>query len=501
MLSVCKQLFGAWNNIGIRYCHWKSNEHLLEGLQGETDLDIFVAPQDKDICEQSLRDYNYIILKPQNSSLYPLVDEWIGFDQETGKMVHVHLHYRIITGTKFCKEYQFPLDDIMLNTRIINPLYQVYVAAPEIEIIVLYSRIVLKAKSRHKISTKGYEPEIVYLHNNVDFNKVHDYCFAFLGDKDGEILYSNIVKNNLSDIDWTEIYRIVYRWLKDSRNRSIVSCWFRTRYYWFRCYYDIILNKLGATILNKKVLPSKGLSIAFIGQDGSGKSTITKDIYKWLDWKVSSHIFYLGTGDGYNSTLKYLLKSANKINSSKQQIHPDSTERQSKLKSKQQNRGFKRSIGTILTCLHLINATSSAFKKVCQAQRYIKKGGVALFDRYPQCQFFGIYDGPKIRSLYSGYTGIMGRFINYCATREEENIKKISAVSPDIVFKLVLSPEESIRRKPFENYELVKQKYEITDALSYPESQVFVIDATQDYAIELLTIKKYLWESFQKLQY
>ena len=145
-------------------------------------------------------------------------------------------------------------------------------------------------------------------------------------------------------------------------------------------------------------------------------------------------------------------------------------------------------------------ATSSALNKVRQSHKYINKGGIALYDRYPQSQFPGIYDGPKIRDMYGDYKGVMARIVSYYAKREEKNIKKISSFCPNIVFKLRLSPEESIRRKPFENYELVKRKSEITEALSFPDSQVILIDASQNYVSELLTIKKHLWESFLKIQ-
>ena len=36
MLKICKTLFTKLNDAGIKYCHWKSNEHLEAGLAGET---------------------------------------------------------------------------------------------------------------------------------------------------------------------------------------------------------------------------------------------------------------------------------------------------------------------------------------------------------------------------------------------------------------------------------------------------------------------------------
>ncbi len=47
MLSICKQIFSSWNDNNIKYCHWKSNEHLEDGLNGETDLDLFIQPEDQ----------------------------------------------------------------------------------------------------------------------------------------------------------------------------------------------------------------------------------------------------------------------------------------------------------------------------------------------------------------------------------------------------------------------------------------------------------------------
>ncbi len=48
----------------------------------------------------------------------------------------------------------------------------------------------------------------------------------------------------------------------------------------------------------------KGFSVAFIGQDGAGKSTVSDLICSWLNWKIEAKKFYLGSGDHYNSPLK-----------------------------------------------------------------------------------------------------------------------------------------------------------------------------------------------------
>lgn len=496
MLSICKLLFSTWTQRGVRYCHWKSNEHLGEGLDGKTDLDVFVALDDKELCEEALRACYLIKFRPQASSRYPGVEEWLGFDQPTGAMIHVHLHFRLITGTKFCKEYAFPVGDLMLSTRIVDADTGVYVCSPDLEIIILYARIALKAGKAGRVKLKHYRGEVAYLKDRMDTAKVQSYCVQFLGEKDGASFYGQI-SGELEAVDWVQVLALAKSWLDPYRTRFPFSCWFRTKYYWFRLYLDLLVNRLGGRVINKKTLPQKGISVAFIGQDGSGKSTVSKDIYAWLDWKVAVHSFYLGTGDGYRSLLKSLLARAGK----KSRKHAEKQE-QVQQSAPQQVAGndmlLRHLVGAVLTSFHLCRASSAALKKARQAWRYVRKGGIALFDRFPQDQFPGIYDGPKINTLY-GESKRLGFFFRHMAKREERNIRKMQQYAPELVFKLVLPPEESIRRKPFENGEMVKRKALITKELSFPKSTVYTIDATEEYASEIVLIKSKIWDSLKAL--
>ena len=56
-------LFNALDTGGVLYCHWKSNEHLIEGLIGKTDLDILVAVQDTAVARNILATQGWILSK------------------------------------------------------------------------------------------------------------------------------------------------------------------------------------------------------------------------------------------------------------------------------------------------------------------------------------------------------------------------------------------------------------------------------------------------------
>ena len=154
MLEICQCLFSQWNDIGIRYCHWKSNEHLTEGLNGITDLDVLLDEADKEKGCTVLKEHRFLYCKSQFGSRYPFVDDWIGFDSATGKLIHLHLHYKIITGHKGMKEYTLPWTDDVLSTRVLDKITNVYISDPNFEILTLFSRFGLKA--HYKQIKKAY---------------------------------------------------------------------------------------------------------------------------------------------------------------------------------------------------------------------------------------------------------------------------------------------------------------------------------------------------------
>jgi len=49
---------------------------------------------------------------------YPGIEDWIGFDEETGQLAHVHLHYQLVLGRKYVKEQHLPWEELVLDTAV-----------------------------------------------------------------------------------------------------------------------------------------------------------------------------------------------------------------------------------------------------------------------------------------------------------------------------------------------------------------------------------------------
>ncbi len=502
MLNIARELFVSWNDKEIMYCHWKSNEHLVAGLDGETDLDVYILPKDRERAEGLLLACKYIKFVPQKGARYSMVDEWIGFDNETGKLVHVHLHYQIITGTKFNKEYIFPVDDVMIETRILDDENSVYVTSRELELIILYSRVCLKANDKKKISPNiDYVKEITYLKERLDWDSMEILCTSLCG-TEGAFIFDLLKKDNLSCYEWFRLYKVIDKWLKPYKKAGVFTVWCKHNYYKYRNIFNAVVNKrMNAHRVTRKTLKNGGLSVCFLGADGCGKSTVSQEICKWLNWKIEANRFYLGSGDHYNGFLKRILRKGQKVSKSSDAktidyalIH-ENKEKEEKLHSNKKKPFIKSILKygfSILSALNLMKISKNASKQLIKADKYMRKGGIALFDRFPQNQFEGLYDGPKIRCRMC--TQSKSLLIRILANKEEKYILNAQKSQPNIVFKLLLPPEESIRRKPDHTIEEVAPKAEITPQLVFENSIIYDVDATQDYSHEILEIKRKIWE-------
>ena len=127
-------------------------------------------------------------------------------------------------------------------------------------------------------------------------------------------------------------------------------------------------------ITKKRLSSDNGKLIAFIGQDGAGKSTVTDEVLEWLNWKIDAKKFYLGSGDHYHSWQKSLRMRIGKTRSEIGKVFCD-----------------------YLTLSDLLKQSRRTYNIIKKAKKYAKKGGIAIFDRYPQSKYLGINDGPKIR--------------------------------------------------------------------------------------------------------
>lgn len=486
MLNKSKELFDSMANYDICYCHWKSNEHLKEGLDGDTDLDVLFDVAQKEIIESTLRKCDFMQCKSQYGSRYPDVDDWIGFDSNTGKLIHLHLHYKIVTGHKGMKEYRLPWSELTLQTRIKDEETSVYIMEPNLEIVTLYTRIGLKAsvkklhaarKNLYKLSEDDSR-EITYLKKKVDWDTVSVLLNRYYFD-DASVILDLMHNETIDSSNFLLLNKLASKRFAKNRKHGSVFCVLIKYYYIFAMrFLGVCKNKFGFNLISRKVKKNKkGAIVAFIGQDGSGKSTVSNIIRDWWTWKMDAQKFYLGSGEHYSSWQKRLHNAI-----------------------PQKKNFITKLLSAWLTLSDYVALSKNVYNKVKRAEKYAEKGGLAIFDRFPQIEYAGINDGPKIRSNYLNkiHNSIVRVYALHCARVEEKFLKKAVVFAPNVVFKLMLSPEESLKRKPEENIDVVRKKHEIIKKMDFAKDESIVVDATMPFDDEIRLIKNRIWEYIQK---
>lgn len=499
-MHIINQLFNEMDKQKIEYVHFKSNVNLEYSFNDKGDFDVLVDSKNIDEMNIVLSSLQAKQVNTINDKKYPGVDNWLLFDAETGIIHHLHLHYQLMSGKQFVKEYSLPWTDIFLENRIIDSKWNLYIANPSLELVLLNTRTIIKAHLKDYIralfgiySTHKYlQQERIALIEQINKEDVDSFLKETFPINYSKKLLEIMIKPKLKSREFLKLSKIVRSELANSRRyNGVKSCRISTvrkiKYYLYR------INRKKGYKLNKKTLMSRGKIIAFVGVDGSGKSTMATEINKWLGQQLESRRIYMGLGDGKTSLLASVLKRGRKVvgNNNKESIN-------SKNYKAPKTISFWRNpilfIKKILLIIMLHSVEKDNYKKIIKMNKFRINGGIAVLDRYPQIEYPNRNDGPKIVF----YKDIIKAklFMNNMVKKEEKLMSIVKSIKPDIIFRLNITPDESMKRKQDQtDKSVVESKINDLKSITFQDSLIYDINAMQPYETELLEIKKMIWNN------
>ena len=318
MNNVMQLLFQSFEKESIPYLHFKSNTNLCESLSNKADFDVLVDKTRLSDVERIITSNNGKRHNPFHIGKYPGVDNWLVFDNNNGEIYHLHLHYQLATGKFLVKDYILPWNELLFSTRVRDTESGIYVTDPNLELIMLATRSVLKAKpfdylkkiiGLYSMST-SMKKEWDDLYAKSSTGKLSQYVNN-LYPNNSEKIFSILSKEHLTCGDYRHLHIIVRNEMKINRRLSPVVSAIKSFIYRIEdLYHKFNSRKLDGTPIVKKVSLQGGLIVAFIGVDGAGKSTISNEIAKWIGRKIECKRFYMGTGDGKTTLFASALKFA-----------------------------------------------------------------------------------------------------------------------------------------------------------------------------------------------
>ena len=489
MKHVMKQLFDLFEQEDIKYVHFKSNTNLDLSFSGKGDFDVLVESSSVHQIERLIASVGGKRFNTFRLGNYPGVDNWLVFDFTTGVYYHLHLHFQLDTGKALVKDYVIQLEELFFQTRVKDAKYDIYITNPNLELLLLSVRLIVKSKWNDSLRglfksytmPRSMKEEYFNLREKIQQEILLDMIEKTFPEQYHKRVFEIIMEKDPLQKTFPEFQRIVRTTFKNNRRvngtqASILSTYYSLR----RKITQKVKNHSDCSVSIKKISLVSGNIIAFVGVDGAGKSTITKEIYKWLNHKVECRRFYLGTGSNNRSRFISIISSILKKMGGRSM---ESVEKSSFI----DRLYWKSQIWNILNAERIIE------KRIRAMHRYTLNGGVALLDRYPQIEMIGANDGPKIVAYREAFNN--NRYIQKKIDKEKEYLSIVRTIKPDLVMRINISAETSMKRKPEqENVEVFQQKIEDLRLISFQQAKIVDIDGEQSIEKEIIEIKNNIWK-------
>jgi len=456
-------IFDSFRNYDINYCHWKSNSHLDKSFESISDFDLLIDSKDTEKFLTLMHDFKFKRKFSSANYVYPGFDDFLGFDEFSGKIYHFHVHYKLIIGKKNQKNFRIPVEKLILDTAISHDKFPIRVILPELEFIFLILRALLKfgldLKNIKKmiVKRKKFPPNILeefeYLRKLINKDLFYSYC-----------------NNMFSDLLW------IFKVLSSKSPQAVPLYWLvAARYRLVKSLrkYRIFGGKQFNTQRRIRILSSRynmgwlnngGISIGFIGVDGSGKTTTIDLIKRWLNSKLSVKSFYMGLPKG-NLTwefYRFFFRLFKKLGIS--------------------------FLSEKFNILKNIYSAKIKYKTFLASEMAKNQGNVVLLDRYPLQELWALSDEPTDGPLIKDNA--------YWQSIERKYYKKIKPA--DYIFVLMTEHEDAVNRKSEHKSEYkqiaIRQKgREISKLVKSKRNYLIPINNSGNREKVLIEIKRKIW--------
>ncbi len=491
ILPLLLEVLNDLHRQGISYCYWKSSRRLPLVLAGEGDLDLLVAKQDQHRIEALLLQRGLKLFASVSGRDHPAVVSFLGFDEPSGKIVHVHLHFRLVSGERLLKNYRIPWEDQLLACATRHPSLPVLILDPASEALLAVVRVCLELRRTDPVAVRHWEAtrqkfalDREALMAQVDGEALRERALALIGDgPGGEDLADRIIEV-FYDTAPLKITAEARRRIKAhfSVQRSYNAFEYRLRSLGRMALW--LAGGLNARLLHwprpwSRRAPGGGCVVAMIGVDGSGKSTAVATMRSWLGAEVDTMPIYFGTGDGRPSLLLWPLKLVMPMLQRSFQTKPKGSSH-----GNVSSRPPSLRYALLLTGWAMVVAREKRIK-LLSARRAANRGLVVLADRYPQDEILGFNDGPLLTRLSR---------VPAALRRLEARAYALSRrLPPDLVIKLIVSPPTAKRREPNMDLDVIRDRVASMERLAFPGARVVCVDAEQPLSVVIGKIKREIW--------
>jgi hypothetical protein len=482
-LALVLELRGQLGVEGVRYCHWKSNDVLARSMDGRNDLDLLVHPRDAQRFLAVLAGLGFHRALAPGGREHPGVGHYYGLDRPSGRLVHVHAHFRLVLGDDATKNYRLPVEEAYLES--VGHDQALPTPAPEFELALFVVRMILKHATWDAMVLgngrlgESERRELDWLLARADRDRTRAVVETHLGGI-GVQLWDQCLAALTEDAGalrrLLQGRRLLAAIAPHGRRRrsgdTAVRILRRGQWAWARW----VLRRPA-----RKRLDPAGLTIAIVGGDGSGKSTAVEATAAWLGATFVVHRTHLGRPRPSLLTLAlkgpmFAARRAGRLPGTARTVDPRTA-------TAADFPGIAWALWHVLTARDRLR-DYRALRRVADA------GGIVVSDRWPMPQL-RLMDGARV-SWVLERSPDASRVARWLASSERRLYANIAA--PDALVVLRIDPELAVTRRPEDDPAYVRARNGEVFETDWTAVGAEVVDASQPPGEVLAAIRGAVWD-------
>lgn len=476
ILETIVRFFELLKTNKVSYCHWKSTNHLKETMEGITDIDVLFDSNQANLVEKLILEMGFERFETANLRSYPGIHDYICLD-ESGKWVHLHLHYILNLGDRWVKAYRYPIEKEILSRVQYIAKYNTYTVHPFDELTLFCLRMSLKYHS--PFNQKGIWDELIFLKEKCkNTDQVYGNFLQYFKGINSILEYINS-KEKLSAKKLNSLAHSIAKELAVFRRFGFIKFkYLSLKRKIYRYYIEFRRRKLSNFAIGRRAIPTGGKIIAIVGIDGSGKTSTLSYIEKLFAIQMNVCKVFLGNGKSGASWYRKILFSIYGTKVKKRK----SNNSEELIPRKKQKVSWLYALW-ILVCLF---DKERNLKSAISAKA---NGSLVISDRWPQREVVGTFDGSRIN-----VDNPKNRIVRYVKKREQKFLLLASLIKPDLIVRLRISPETSLIRKPGElTMNQAEQNSQLLNDIEWGKTKIVDVDADKSIEEVNKCVRNMVW--------
>jgi thymidylate kinase len=455
------RLGAALTSRGVVYCQWKGHGKRERWAHGRGDIDLLVERASWPDFTDILADLGFKLALPPAGREASGVMHFYGLDERRGDLIHIHAYQRLAIGSPWRTHYRIPLERELLASATVQDEGIFKTAAPDLELVVLVLRLVLRHEARDLLRREsprwldGALTEVDRLEERATPDQVAGVLSRLLPEVSPK-LFEHCRATLLPGCPARRRVAVRAQLAHALRAHASGSSIF--------AFAERLWRRIRP---QGQLLAGGGAVVALVGGDGSGKSTCADALTAWLEPAVATLHLHLGRPTRSVTTLVVggTMKVAQRF----------------KLPAR---------VTDHLDLLRSVCTGRDRYRLYRRAFRFAAGGGIAICERYPARESWAL-SGP---SEVQGHALAAQSGLATALRRWERGLYERMA-RPDLLFLLSLDPDTAVSRKPSEPADYVRERARVTAATDWSRSGALVMDAAQPLPQVVAALKAELWKS------